>query len=262
MSIIKAEGIILRSMKMGETSKLLTLFTREHGILKAIAKGSRSRKSRFGGTLETLTVIHFIYYHKDSRDLQLLTSADIVETFPNLSLDLEKWGYANACGELIIRSHPAAEATPKLYPILLDSLRAMNEISTGGDRACFWGLQMKLLSVFGVPPNLRRCLQCENDSEAIADRRIYFHMGRGGFFCEKCHQGVAAFQLNRETLKQLANLQSLPARKILQQTFSIQVTQEIEKFFQSYFRLHLEEIGRLQSLEFIGEINFRQPISS
>ncbi|NUO83012.1 recombination protein O N-terminal domain-containing protein, partial [candidate division KSB1 bacterium] len=48
MSIVKAEGLIVRTMKMGETSKLVTLFTRELGFLKVIAKGSRASKSRFG----------------------------------------------------------------------------------------------------------------------------------------------------------------------------------------------------------------------
>jgi DNA repair protein RecO (recombination protein O) len=256
MSIIKAEGIIIRSMKMGETSRLLTLFTREHGILKVIAKGSRSRKSRFGGALDLLNVVHIVYYHKESRELQLLSAADIVETFPSLSLNLEKWGYANACGELIIRAHPAAEATPKLYPILLDSLRAMNENSSGNDRACFWGLQTKLLSVFGVPPNLRRCLQCSNVLESVAAQRIYFHVARGGFFCEKCNPGTGAFQLSKETLMNLANLQSQPARKIAPMVFSSQSAHEMEKFLQNYFRFHLEEIGRLQALEFIGELNY------
>lgn len=261
MSIIKAEGIILRSMKMGETSKLLTLFTREHGVLKLIAKGSRSRKSRFGATLDVLNVVHIVYYHKESRELQILSAADIVETYQNLSADLVKWGYANACGELIIRAHPAAEATPKLYPILLDSLRAMNEIPTGSDRACFWGLQMKLLSVFGVPPNLRRCLQCSADAESLVKRRFFFHVGRGGFFCEKCNAGVGALQISNEALIGLTDLQSLPARKIARQEFSLPATQEIEKFFQSYYRFHLEEIGRLQAIEFIGDLNDQQPVN-
>ena len=262
MSIIKAEGIILRSMKMGETSKLLTLFTREHGILKVIAKGSRSRKSRFGGTLETLTVIHFVYYHKDSRDLQLLSAADIVETFPTLSSDLEKWGYANACGELIIRAHPAAEATPKLYPILLDSLRAINTAPPGSEaRAGFWSLQMKLLSVFGVAPNPRRCLQCETAFNIPARHTVHFHIARGGFFCETCANGAGApprgagsLPLTAEVIVLLGNLQSLPAAKLMQTIISAEAGRSVERFFQTYFHAHLEEIGKLQALEFVREV--------
>ncbi|MEK7728922.1 MAG: DNA repair protein RecO, partial [candidate division KSB1 bacterium] len=84
MSIVKAEGIIVRSMKMGETSKLVTLFTRELGFLKVVAKGSRTSKSRFGAALEPLTVSRVVYYLKENRDLQLVTQAEIVEHFPAL----------------------------------------------------------------------------------------------------------------------------------------------------------------------------------
>jgi DNA repair protein RecO (recombination protein O) len=254
MSIIKAEGIILRSMKLGETSKILTLFTREHGVLKVVAKGSRSRKSRYGAILDLLNVIHLVYYHKDTRDLQIISAADIEETFPNLPADLEKWAYANACGELILRAHPAAEATPKLYPILLDCLRTMNETPGGRDRLCFWGLQMKLLGIFGVAPNFRRCLHC--GTEAAATSRAHFHAGRGGFLCEKCDTGAGAMHVSREALANLAALQSLPSRKIVEQGFSSQSLREIEKLLQAYVRFHLEEVGRLQALEFIGELQF------
>lgn len=259
MSIIKAEGIILRSMKMGETSKLLTLFTREHGVLKVVAKGSRSRKSRYGATLDVLNVIHLVYYHKESRDLQFISGADIVEMYPNLSSDLEKWGYANACGELILRAHPGAEATPKLYPILLDTLRTMNESPSGPDRLCFCGLQVKLLGVFGVGPAFRRCLHCGTEAGALTGSRVQYHIGHGGFLCPKCETGAGVFAMTREALATLAGLQSLPARKIAALRCGSQTIHEIDNFLQTYFRFHLEEIGALQALAFIGELHFREP---
>lgn len=253
MAIIKAEGIIIRSMKMGETSKLVTLFTREHGVLKLIAKGSRTSKSRFGAALEPLNVIHIVYYHKESRDLQLLSAADIVETFPALATDLEKWGYACACGELVLRAHPGAEATPKLYPVLLDSLRAMNDSGTNA-RACFWGLQMKLLGIFGVAPNLRRCLKCGSSASPFAGQFIHFHVARGGFICEKCEHGSGALKLSSETLALLATLQTMPATKFLHYNISALARREIEKFYHAYFDFHLEEIGKLQALEFVRDV--------
>ncbi len=255
MSIIKAEGIVLRSMKMGETSKLLTLFTREHGILKVIAKGSRSRKSRFGATLELLNVIHLVYYHKDSRDLQLLSAADLVETFPSLAADLERWAYACACGELIVRAHPGAEATPRLYPILIETLRALNGPRSETEaRVCFWSLQMKLLGVFGIGPHLRRCLNCDVPSDSSASPIVHFHITRGGFFCEKCFSGTGALKLSASTLALLARLQTLPAAKLMRFSASEREAHEIELFYRSYFDFHLEEVGRLRALEFVREL--------
>ncbi|MGH7455247.1 MAG: DNA repair protein RecO, partial [bacterium] len=175
MRLVKAEGIVIRSMNMGETSKLVTLFTRELGLLKIIAKGSRSSKSRIGAALEPLTVSRIVYYQKENRELQFLSQAEIVEFFPNLPADLENWGYANACAELVSRSQIGADVTPKLYPILLNTIRAMNE-PTADARACFWGFQMKLLGIFGVAPNLRRCLNCSTAGPTV---QIHFDIARG-----------------------------------------------------------------------------------
>ncbi len=250
MPLVKAEGLVIRSMKMGETSKLVTLFTRELGLLKVIAKGARSRKSRLGAALEPLTVSRIVYYHKENRELQFLSQAEIIEFFPNLTADLEKWGYANACAELVSRSQIDAEITPKLYPILLNTIRAMNE-PTADVRACFWGFQMKLCGVLGVAPNLRRCLNC---STANTNIQIHFDIARGGFVCNNCPPPLEAQQLSGETLRLLADFQSLPAEKLSHYKISPAVRREIEKFFRAYFAFHLEEIGGLASLKFVHKI--------
>jgi DNA repair protein RecO (recombination protein O) len=255
MPLVKAEGIVIRSMKLGETSKLVTLFTRELGILKVIAKGSRSSKSRIGAALESLTVARIVYYDKENRDLQFLSQADIVEFFPNLPADLEKWGYANACAELVSRAQTSAEATAKLYPILLNTLRAMNE-TTAESRACFWGFQMKLLGVLGVAPNLRKCLNCNKASPtAETGENVYhFDIAHGGFICDYCPALNGAPLLSNETLLRLADFQTFPAEKFSHLKISPSARREIENFFRAYFIFHLEEIGGLASLKFVHKI--------
>ncbi|MGH7595943.1 MAG: DNA repair protein RecO [bacterium] len=255
MPIVKAEGIVIRSMKMGETSKLVTLFTRELGLLKVNAKGSRSSKSRIGAALEPLTVSRIVYYHKENREIQFLSQADIVEFFPNLPADLEKWGYANACAELVSRSQIDTEVTPKLYPILLTTIRAMNE-PTAEARPSFWGFQMKLCGVLGVAPNLRRCLNCSTTGPAV---QVHFDVARGGFVCKNCPPPLEAQQLSGETLRLLADFQSLPAEKLSRYKISPVARREIEAFFRAYFAFHLEEIGGLSSLKFVHKIA-AQPI--
>ncbi len=255
MPLVKAEGIVIRAMNLGETSKLVTLFTRELGILKVIAKGSRSSKSRLGAALEPLTVARIVYYDKENRELQFLSQADIVEFFLNLPADLERWGYANACAELVSRAQTSLEATAKLYPILLNTLRAMNETAAEG-RACFWGFQMKLLGVLGVAPNLRRCLHCNTAGPTVdTDSRLYhFDVTRGGFICDHCPPVIGAPALSNETLLRLADFQTLPAEKFSCLKISTSTRREIENFFRAYFAFHLEEIGGLASLKFVHKI--------
>jgi DNA repair protein RecO (recombination protein O) len=255
MALVKAEGIVIRSMNLGETSKLVTLFTRELGILKVIAKGSRSSKSRIGAALEPLTVSRIVYYHKESRELQqYLSQADIVEFFPNLPGDLEKWGYANACAELVSRAQTSAEATAKLYPILLNTLRAMNEM-TAEARTCFWGFQMKLLGILGVAPSLRSCLNCKKAALAAEHSSNYhFDFARGSYLCEHCASDLGLHKISAETLQKLAAFQFFPAEKFSHDKISSTIHREIENFFRAYFAFHLEEIGNLTSLKFLREI--------
>jgi len=240
---------------MGETSKLVTFFTRELGILKVIAKGARSGKSRLGAALELLTVSRIVYYDRENRELQFLSQADIVEFFPNLPADLEKWGYASACAELVYRTPTSAEATVKLYPILLNTLRAMNEAASEG-RICFWGFQMKLIGVLGLAPNLRKCLSCNTAGPTVetGDGIYHFDISRGGFLCGKCSSGRSAHELADETLRRLADLQTLPAEKFSSFKISPLACREIENFFRAYFAFHLEEIGKLAALKFVREV--------
>ena len=62
MAIKKAEAIILHSRKQGETSKILTLYTREFGKMSAMAKGSRGTRSKYLGALETFNHVSLVFY--------------------------------------------------------------------------------------------------------------------------------------------------------------------------------------------------------
>lgn len=260
MSIVKAEGIVIRSMKMGETSKLVTLFTRELGILKVVAKGSRASKSRFGAALEVLTVASIVYYEKENRELQFLSQADIAEYFSALCTDLEKWGLANACCELIMRSQADVEVKPALYPVFLETLRAMNAPEADG-RACFWGFQMKLLGILGVAPNLRQCQGCGAKEIAMKgeqeEMHYAFEIAQGGVICGRCSSRAAAVLLGGETHRLLMNFQTLPASKLSRYKISSLARREIAQFFRAYFEHHAGEIGRLASLKFVQEIRGR-----
>ncbi len=255
MSIVKAEGIIVRAMKMGESSKLVTLFTRDFGFLKVIAKGSRTSKSRFGAALEPLTVTRIVYYDKETRDLQFLSQAEIAEHFPKLSSDLERWGFANACCELVERTHLGVELQTKVYPLLLETLRAMNT-ETVEVRLCFWRFQMYLLGLLGFAPNFKQCQSCgaanssANDEQAIQ----HFDIAHGGVLCERCSASRSVQLLSSGAARLLQSLQSVSFERLARFKVSTPTRHAVEHFFKIYFAHHLEEMSNLSALKFVREI--------
>lgn len=255
MSIVKAEGLISRTMKMGESSKLVTLFTRDFGFLKVIAKGSRASKSRFGAALEPLTVTRIVYYHYENRELQFLNQADIVEHFPNLSADLERWGFANACCELVERTHVGFELQTKVYPLLLETLRAMNAMHVEA-RLCFWRFQMHLLALLGFAPNFKQCQSCGATSlPAVGEHGMqHFDVAHGGVLCERCASKRVAQMLSGGAARLLENLQTVTFERLARFKVSLPTRLAVEHFFGIYFAHHLVEIGNLSALKFVREI--------
>lgn len=255
MPIVKAEGLIVRSMKMGESSKLVTLFTREMGFLKVMAKGSRTSKSRFGAALEPLTVARIVYYDKETRELQLLSQAEIEEHFPKLSSNLERWGFANACCELVERTHVGVELQTKVYPLLLETLRAMDATVVEA-RLCFWRFQMYLLGLLGFAPNFKQCQSCGATSKASNVEPIvrHFDVAHGSVLCDGCAAMRATQLLTEGAARLLENLQAVTFERLARFKVSLPTRHAVERFFEIYFAQHLENAGNLSALKFVNEI--------
>ncbi|TFB10109.1 DNA repair protein RecO, partial [Candidatus Marinimicrobia bacterium MT.SAG.4] len=90
MPILKAEGIILRRIKYSETSLIVTLYTKEYGKVSLIAKGARNPKSKFVGSLEPGTYVSVVYYHKENRDLQMLSEVDPMRSNSSIISSIRK----------------------------------------------------------------------------------------------------------------------------------------------------------------------------
>ncbi|MBD3223866.1 MAG: DNA repair protein RecO, partial [Caldithrix sp.] len=94
--LIKTKAIVLGSIRWQESSKIVTLFTRESGKIKVIARGALRNKSPFAGQLQTLNFGHAIFSEKTTRTLQILTAFDAEDNFNTLRLDLRRLPYALA----------------------------------------------------------------------------------------------------------------------------------------------------------------------
>ncbi len=153
---IRVHAIVLRHADWGEADRLVTLYTREHGKLRAIAKGARKITSRKAGHLEPFT--HVKLQLARGRDLFIVTQAETLEAYQPLRESLELTGTASYLVELLDRfMYEEKSPNPTLFRLLADSLK---RLADGGD---IWltvrYYEMRLLDYLGFRPQLFQCSQ-------------------------------------------------------------------------------------------------------
>ena len=136
MPILKSEGVVLRRIKYGETSLIATLYTKSSGKISLIAKGARKPKSKFVGSLEPATHSSVIYYHKESREVQVLSEIEIINANIYISENLRKSAVALAIVGLVDSVMSGTESNEELFELLTGTLSALND--TEYDVALLW----------------------------------------------------------------------------------------------------------------------------
>ncbi|NIR49982.1 DNA repair protein RecO [candidate division KSB1 bacterium] len=250
MPLQKTEAIVLKSIKQGETSKILTLYTRHFGKIKVIAKGARSSRSRFGGSLEPLTYISIVYYEKESRDLQILSQADIIESFARNKQELETTTISMAACELIDRLEFGVAPSPLLFKLLLETIRSING-HTERPMNCLRALQVRLLDSLGIKPDLNACMKCRQPSQA----QVLFDVVSGGYICQKCRKPTTrGMLLSKEALDGLKDFQTTPLSRLNGLLTSNRDQQQVDHFLFTYLRYHVEGFRELNALKFYKRI--------
>ena len=106
MPLRETEAIVLRTYRLGEADKIVSLFTRQFGRLRAAAGGAQRTKSRYGGTLEPLSYIRLWLFERENRDLLRLNSAELLESF----FDMQKDYRRQVAAQELHRMHTDGEA--------------------------------------------------------------------------------------------------------------------------------------------------------
>jgi DNA repair protein RecO (recombination protein O) len=181
----KALALVVRGTDWSETSRICTLWTREFGKVRVLAKGGRRLKSNFEVALDLLTVCSIVLLRKSSGGLDLLTEAQVVERFPRLRSDLPALHAAYYVAELL--ADWTHDYDP--HPVLFDEARATLQSlgttpqTTGTRLARF---ELVLLRELGYRPVLDSCIVC---GKAVDGQGLAFSAGLGGVVCPSCQPG-------------------------------------------------------------------------
>jgi len=159
MRLVTTDAIVLRSYNLAESDRIVVCFTRTSGLIRAVAKGARRMKSRFGAALEPFTLIKLSFHEKENRELVSLSAAEILRSYFNLSSTVEAAEVLAYMGELVAEFAPPHETDERLFRMLTACVEALAERS-GSERVLTRYFEIWLLRLAGLFPDLRTCAEC------------------------------------------------------------------------------------------------------
>ncbi len=250
MPLQKTDAVILRSLDHSETSKILTFYTRSSGKMTVMAKGARSNRSRFGGTLEVLNHISTLIYEKEGRDIQFLSQAEIQHSFANIRADLKRTAVALALCELLNRLEVGQEANPLLFRLLLTALTGL-DAGTGDEMNTFYAFELHISDLMGFRPTFQCCIDCGGSLSFPAP----FELGSGGMRCRNCREDkTTSFILDSDTAHALRALQTVHMTRLGELDFKRTTRCRVGDFLHDFLRYNVEGLHDLKALTFLTQI--------
>jgi len=183
MPLYKEQGIVLRSVKLGEADKIVSILTQGSGKVRAVAKGIRRTNSKFGARLEPLTHVSLMLYA--GRNLDTVTQAEIISPFRGIRAAFDLIAAGETMLEATDKVAEEHERNVRLFMLLLTGLRAL-EAMPNDSAATAESFLLKLLSLSGFHPSLSACAVCGSPGP-----HELFSAGLGGVVCASCGTGEA-----------------------------------------------------------------------
>jgi DNA repair protein RecO (recombination protein O) len=231
----RVEAVVLRHANWGEADRLLTLYTREQGKLRAIAKGARKIRSRKAGHLEPFT--HITLQLAKSRDIPIVTQVETLDPYLPLRESLVLTGYASYVMELLDRfTYEEDGGNLSLFRLLTDTLARL--CSTAETWSVVRYYEMRLLDFLGFRPQLFECANCRAVIEPVDQ---YFSPSAGGVICPKCGNGLPGlWNVSVEALKYMRHFQRSNYNESARARVVPETQKEVETLMQAYFTYLLE----------------------
>ena len=199
MAVYRDQAVVLRTQKLGEADRIITLFTKDHGLLRAVAKGVRRTKSKFGARLEPTSFVDLQLFAGKTFDI--VTQVESIENFGDvLANDYRNWTVAGSILEAAERfTENEHEPAVQQFNLVVGALRALAH-GTYDSSLILDAYLLRSLGIAGFAPSMTTCSKCEAPGP-----HKYFSLVGGGSVCVDCKPSAAATPAP-ETLALMANL--------------------------------------------------------
>jgi DNA repair protein RecO (recombination protein O) len=231
--IVRTDAVILRTLDYAETSQIVTLYTRQHGRLTVIAKGSRRPKSRFGSALQPMAYVQVVYYYKPGRGMQTLKESAHVRVLNGIGRSVAKITAGLRMVELVQAMTEEEEPNALLFNVLVQALLALDAAERAENVLPYF--QLRLATVLGFSPDVRR-----EDVEALGDDGGVLALDTGTI-APPGAAPKAGLRAGRSALRAFAVLARADLPTALRMRLDDGLRPEVERLVDAYVRHHAED---------------------
>ena len=242
--VTKTEAVVLRTVDYSESSLIVTLFTRKHGVIAVIAKGAKRPKSKFAALMVPGQVLEVVVYVKPTRNVQTLSEASPMLKLDQLRIDLEKMAIATITLELINQVLHENDVNEPLFAFLVKFLRWINGYQTPS-KTIFPYVQLRVMEHIGIG------LQLVDD---IDNETIEGYMNIESGTLASNAEGSQSIKLTPQQFVFLKKSLHSKKKSVFETDFNKSELSELIEYLDKYIRYHIEGVKPRKSDKIFDKI--------
>ena len=227
MTLYRDKGVVIRTWRLGEADRIVVVLTPEHGKVRAVAKGVRKTRSKFGGRLEPTNHVDLQLY-AGKGDLGIITQAETIDRFESVRADPDRFSEASALLEVVDAVSPDGNPDRQRYEMLLGALKILDHAPAPLLVPAFY---LKLIAHEGLAPHLDTCVRCGLSVPLVA-----IDFGEGGTLCGDCRRGRPLSEAALAVMRAILGGGLLDALAV----FDLEVCAEVDATATEAVEYHLE----------------------
>lgn len=222
---MKLEGIVIKEIEFKESSKILTILTREHGAISVISKGCKKLSSKLRSASLKLTYAYFYVNYKED-GLSNLVDTEIINSFRNVMVDIEKISHVSYILDLTNQVIKENNNVYEIFNIMINGILKINE---GLDERIITNIiEVKYLKYLGVSPVLDSCSICGS-----SDNIITITIRDGGYVCKNCYIDGKIY--HEKVIKLIKLFDLVDIVKITKLEIKDNIINDIDEFITLYY---------------------------
>lgn len=246
MPVLTSEAVVLRTWPVHEADLIVSLFTRDYGKLRGVAKSALKSRKRFGGALEPMTVARAWFAEKPKQELVRLDQLEIITSPLAAPVDPIRLAALSLYAEVLDEALPDHDPHETIFRLVLSVLEQTTANAQPWMPLTYFSLWMTRL--MGLLPDLAHCTVC---GEALKPAEVWFNFHTDGLFCA-VHRHTSDSQLSPDSWTLAQRMLRNPAASFAPEEWPRRRGQDLRRFTQHVLERHMER--KIRSAEMLARL--------